>query len=262
MQTAEKQAHGTLVQQWYELLPERLIQERGLVASSYPEFQFSFDAKGNTQWEGLIKLDPKFGACSFSAVQVRITCLPTYPRTVPYILDVERKLSNEHVESTGRICLENRYTTDPLCIYTEKRRIRDTINSLHDFLVLHWLWVQDGSDPEGQLHGELAFIDYELRTGCHPLDSDCLCGREDEKYEQCCYPNVVKRIRQWQPMAFRKQRGYEKCNCGSGKTYRKCGGKRHCHQIRYCHPENPFREDFILLIQQMKEEQASGKKRT
>jgi len=246
------------VPQWYESQPERLAEEKSLVEAAYPDFHFSFDGKGNAQWEGNVKLDPAFGVCPFSMVPVRITCQPTYPRTVPRIVDIEGKLKNPHVEPTGRICLENRCTTDPECLYTEKRRIRDTITGLRDFLRLHWLWVQEGEDPKGQLHGEFAFIEYELENGCYLLEADCLCGREAMSYAECCYPKVMKHIKQWQPK-LTHQRGYERCLCGSGRTYRKCGARKKCiTDFRYCDKRNPHRKTFMRHMQIIRQQQLAS----
>lgn len=258
MQPAEEQRRGTdRTPQWHESQPERLAEERALVESNYPDFRFSFDGKGNAQWEGDIKLDPTLGVCPFSIVPVRITCLPTYPRSVPYVKDVEGKLKdkNPHAEPSGRICLENRCTSDPACLYTENKRIWDTITSLHDFLLLHWRWVQEGIDFQGQLHGEFAFIEFELQNGCYPLEDYCLCGREAVSYKECCYPKVMKHIEQWQPK-LTHQRGYERCNCGSGRTYRKCGGKKKCITgFRYCDKQNPHRQMFLKHMRLIRQQQ-------
>lgn len=263
MQTAEGPAHGTQrAKQWHEDQPERLNEERSLVESAYPDFSFSFDKEGNAQWEGQLKLDPALGACSYSIVPVRITCLSSYPNTVPLILDLERKLSDyPHAETTGRICLENLCTSDPNRLYTANRRIKDTVADLQELLRFYWRWKQDGEDVQGQLHGEFAFIEFELESGCATLDGPCLCGRHGVTYEECCHPKVLRRIEEMIPT--KKQRGYEKCRCGSGRTYRKCGARRRCpYGTRYCDPKNPMRDELIKRMRFVRQQQeAADKKR-
>lgn len=260
MQTSSEPNLGTAKHpQWYEKEPLRLTEERQLVESHYPHFIFRFDNDANAVWEGTITLDSGFGRCSFSEVPVRIVCPANYPRAVPAVYDRYRKIKSPHVETDSRICLENG------CVrlenlYTGRKRIKDTIDSAYEFLKQHWYWRQESKDIAGQAHGQIAFIEFELSVGCQPLERECLCARHGKAYGDCCYPKVQQIIEVWDKK-LHKQKGAERCRCGSGRTYRKCGMRRKCSRMRYCDKRNPLREYYWEQLYLTREKQLADDRR-
>jgi len=184
-------------------------------------------------------------------MRVLVKCPNEYPKVVPVVMDIEKKLCGKspHFESSGRICVENR-CTDNKELYEGSMRIKDVIEHSEDVLKLYWASLQEGADIGGQPHGEYAFIKDELDHGCYPLDRPCLCGRTGNSYEDCCNPKVQLIIDSWTGCnRDKKQKGAERCLCGSGRTVRKCKMRRHC--IRYCDPSHTQRS---LFKRKLKEE--------
>lgn len=227
-----------------------------MINEHYPGFECLINNEGNVSWEGEVLLPEKYGPAYYSPFRVKITCLADYPEVVPFVKDVEGMFEgkNPHVEPGGRICTENGCSGDEK-LYEGNKRIWGTIQDVENILIQHWVFLQDGEDIAGQPHGFFAFVDYELKNGCHALDAKCLCKRYKKSYRDCCYSGVVKVLTKWNGNeSAGRQKGAEKCHCDSGRSFRKCGMKNRC--MRYCEKEHPrrgfYKKMLINAVQQQR----------
>ena len=177
--------------QWYELYPERLKEEIELMRSAFPNMTLYHKPGENISWSGRIACYRKDGS-ELYGLEVRIECPCDYPIAFPAVFDVNKVLAEKgcpHLhDSKESICYGNRL--DLSLDFTRKTRVKDLAGYIAEFLARQWYFEHYGDWIDGQLHGVLAFLKHELKSG--PIDKSdlCPCGQNSSKYENCCIPRV------------------------------------------------------------------------
>lgn len=191
----EKSTHhnhgGTSDQQWYELHPDRLLEEIKRVEKDYPGFKVHKKQGENLFWTGTAKFAAKDGKVLFE-LKIKVECPKNYPVILPIVHDVEKVLSDRrcpHIYSdTKNICYGNRL--DPQLNFIQGANIRDLIDYVSAFLGKQWYFEKFGTWPGEHAHGSRAFLNYEMEKGTIDPTDLCPCGHNTKTYRECHIRNV------------------------------------------------------------------------
>src|SRR5690606_30002272 len=97
--------------QWYELYPERLVEEIELMQSSFPHLTLQRIPGENISWLGKISCCLDDGT-ELYALEIKIECSRNYPIVFPKAIDVNEVLANKkcpHLHNDKKtLCYGNR----------------------------------------------------------------------------------------------------------------------------------------------------------
>ena len=217
-------------QQWYEIDPERLEEEKALLAEYYPGFVLKKNDQGNICWTGRVRFLRKSDGQELSHLDVKVECKPGYPVVFPVVHDVKGKMRKDgcpHIYQDGSLCYGNRL--DPQLDFTKHTRVRDVLDYVSVFLGKHWYYKKLGEWPGEHAHGVQAFLNHEITVGTRPMDELCPCGMSTRTYRDCHYQQTLKylyklnegllpEVRERLIMPSRNSL----CPCESGKKFKRC----------------------------------------
>lgn len=176
--------------QWYQDDPNRLSDEIGLMQSTFPNFKQDYDSFGNIFWVGTVLF--KSEAEVLYSLKVRIECPSNYPLVFPRVYDskgVLEKKNCPHLYYEGEnsdkrvLCFGNRL--DVQLDFSGDTRIKNVVEYIGVFLSRQWYFEEYGYWPQGQPHGDDAFLDYELNDGNILPTDPCPCASNVKSYENC-----------------------------------------------------------------------------
>jgi hypothetical protein len=220
--------------QWYELYPDRLAEEIELMAKNHPAFALHKQGGKNIYWTGRAVAFRQTDNTELASLEVKIECPRNYPIIFPYAYDVDQVLEarkcphlTKNPSGPPKICYGNRF--DPQLDFFGATRITDVVNYLGIFIAYQWHFERYGTWPKGQPHGEVAFLEQEVKNG--PIDPDalCPCAMSDTPYKRCHLPKVATFLYRLdttlkddiQKLVFKIGRN-DACPCGSGRKSKRC----------------------------------------
>ncbi|OGC78304.1 hypothetical protein A2619_04035 [candidate division WWE3 bacterium RIFOXYD1_FULL_39_9] len=226
--------------QWYELFPERFEEEKLAFQTQYPNFRHYISDNGEACWDGEIGCSDESGqikipkSLSYNPLKVRVVCKRDYPLSFPKVIDLNKvlkRLGCEHIMGTGKedqtICYAFRPSTE--LDFIGKHSLVDVVPVVQTFLLKFYCKQLTGMWPGGEhLHDANAFIVWEYEHGEFSPSEICPCSLHGEQYKKCHFPRVRARLFQlrsiyptWVQLIDIGRN--DKCGCGSGKKFKKCG---------------------------------------
>ncbi|MDD2807502.1 MAG: SEC-C metal-binding domain-containing protein [Patescibacteria group bacterium] len=235
--------------QWYDTLPDRLEEEIRLMKEFHPSFDLSHSAGESIFWTGYAKALRSDGSV-ITVLKIKIECPAAYPFLFPLVYDSENILFNRgcpHLSNSSggffTLCYGNRL--DPQLDFQGSTRVKDVVNYVCIFLARQWHFERYGFWPDGQPHGELAFLYHEIKQDVLNPDDLCPCGLTEKTYRHCHMPAVLNVLNQWDLSLkgeIRKRVDQvsgrnDPCPCGSDKKFKKC-----------CSPKLNYSSKFFLFM--------------
>lgn len=232
MQNASNQQDlGDTEVQWYKKDPMRLEEEIRLMKEVFPFFSYEFEKNGNLLWSGNAKI--KKNEKIIYSLNIKIECPIDYPIVFPRAYDLDGILSEkkcphliENSNGPKGICYGNRIGGE--LDFLNSSRIKDVVNQVCIFLARQWYFEKNGRWPDGQPHGHLAFLEYEISHNTIPPDDLCPCGMHNKNYRSCHMKLVNSAlfaldstVSNFFGGAQRIERN-ELCPCGNEKKFKKC----------------------------------------
>lgn len=231
---------GKIRQQWYEVYPERLQDEIQHMRSAHSSFTFHKVDGKNVYWTGEAKAFKPDGSV-LASLPIKIECDIDYPKVFPIVTDTSATLKDRKcphlsvIDGVQTLCYGNRLDTQ--IDFEGATRVKDVVDYVGIFIARQWYFENYGEWPDGQPHGELAFLEYEVTNSAIDPTSACPCGLYTKKYSECHMPKLWQVLVKFESILKREvisniklKRGRnQKCLCGNSKKYKKC-----ClHKINY-----------------------------
>ena|SRR3989344_636377 len=212
--------------QWYELYPERLAEEIGLMRSAFPHLVPEHTAGGNISWSGKITCSLEDGT-ELYALEGRIECPRDYPIVFPKVIDVNGTLADKkcpHLNDDKKtLCYGNRL--DPSLNFAGDTRIKNVAEYVAVFLGRQWYFERYSYWPDGQLHGAKTFLEHELQVARIEPTALCPCALNDKTYRDCHMRGVADLLQEMEsnlkPEIRRRVEKHgrnDPCPCGKKKT--------------------------------------------
>lgn len=256
--------------QWHEENHDRLKEEKHLMKVNAAGFKYEIDQNGNSTWIGEVDFVIECGGkttkptCDYNPLLIKIICPADYPKSFPRVYDVKKILATHnciHIypDDKGRICYGTRL--DNGLDFEKEKRIKDLVPIIGAFLYGQWEAEHYGGKwKDDRLHGQLAFVHYELFHGSIPSYNPCPCG-ENRLYIYCCLKKVEEYIKffslRFQPSLIELNLDTP-CPCGSGVKF------KGCHHILKTYDGRKFylqslpvlmnQETFVMLLSKKSKE--------
>lgn len=219
--------------QWYEILPDRLEEEIRAMREAYPDFKLYQKPGENLYWIGTAKAFSINGSLLYS-LDIKVECPPEYPKLFPAVFDIRKVLKDKNcphltdIDNVHSLCYGNRL--DPEINFQGPTRVKDVLDYVGVFLARQWHFEEFGYWPDGQPHGYLAFLEYEIKVGAIDPIAVCPCGLYEKKYKEChmiplwqMLDRLDVRLKREIRANIKSKMGRNKpCLCGGGRKWKKC----------------------------------------